>query len=193
MALKQISQSTGACVTLDEVKSHLKIETTAEDTLLAIYVKAAENEAENRMRRAVSTQTWDLVLDSFPDGGIEIPRPPISSSAADVTITYYDSSGNLSTLASTAYTVDSDSEPGWIVPSDDNEWPETYDMINAVRVRYGCGLASTSVPNPIKIWVLMRTGAMFNNREAIGDERTKELPRSFVDGLLDPYIVHQVD
>lgn len=195
MALVQISRKSDACITIDELRSHLRIETTAEDALLAQYARVAEEMAEGLMHRAVSTQTWELVLDSFPDGGIELPRPPVSSSAADVSITYYDSSGALSTLASTAYTVDSDTEPGWVVPSDDNEWPDTYDMINAVRIRYGCGYASTAVPMKIKQWILMRAGFLYENRESLAvgpGGYVNTFPRDFIDGLLDEYVIREV-
>ena len=115
MALVLITEATGPCVTVEEIKQHLRLSTsdTSEDALLNSMLMAAQYEAENKTKRALMPETWELVLDSFPDGGIEIPRPPLSSNSTDLSITYIDSSGSAVTLSATAYSVDSDSEPAW--------------------------------------------------------------------------------
>ena len=177
MALVLITEATGACVTIDEIKAHLRLSTsdTSEDALLKVYLMAAQNEAENKTKRALMPQTWELVLDEFPDGGIEIPRPPLSSNSTDLSISYIDSSGATATLSATAYSIDGDSEPAWVVPSYGNDWPETYDVMNAVRVRYKCGYAlsgasTATTPYGVKAWVRLRVGAMYNNRESLSVE-----------------------
>ena len=203
MALVLITEATGACVTIEEIKTHLRLSTsdTSEDLLLNSMLMAAQNEAENKTKRALMPQTWELVLDEFPDGGIEIPRPPLSSNSTDLSISYIDSSGATATLSATAYSIDGDSEPEWVVPSYGNDWPETYDVMNAVRVRYKCGYAlsgssTATTPYAIKAWVKMRVGALYNNRESLsvepGAQTMLELPRTFVDGLLDPYTVIKI-
>jgi uncharacterized phiE125 gp8 family phage protein len=202
MALVLITPATGACVGLDEIKMHLKISTsdTSEDTLLGGMLLAAQYEAENKTKRALMPQTWELVLDAFPDGGIEIPRPPMSTASTDVVITYLNSSGDTTTVNATAVSIDCDTEPGWLIPSVNNEWPETYESANAVRVRYKSGYplststaATPSTPELIKLWIKMRVGSMYEHRESLsigqGLQTMTELPRNYVDGLLDPYLV----
>jgi len=203
MALVLITEATGPCVTLDEIKTHLRLSTsdTSEDLLLNSMLMAAQNEAENKTKRAMMPQTWELVMDAFPEGGIEIPRPPLSSNSTDLSISYIDSSGATATLSATAYSIDGDSEPAWVVPSYDNDWPETYDVMNAVRVRYKCGYAlsgasTATTPYGVKAWVRLRVGAMYNNRESLsvesGAQTMLKLPRTFVDGLLDAYTVIKI-
>lgn len=199
MALVLVTPATGPCVTVDEVKAHLRIDTTADDAMLLTMLMAAQADAENKTKRALMPQTWDLYLDEFPEGGVELPRPPLSSNSTDVTITYTVEDQSSTTLSSTGYTVDNMTEPGWVVPSYDNEWPDdALDAINCVKIRYVCGYplsgASTATtPDAIKMWVKMRVGTMYASRESLsvsgGLQSMTELPRNYVDGLLDAYTV----
>src|SRR5262249_25556880 len=53
-------------VTLDEAKSHARIETTADDTLVTGLIAAARQLVEKITHRALITQTWTLTLDAWP-------------------------------------------------------------------------------------------------------------------------------
>lgn len=63
--------------------------------------------------------------------------------------------------------MDDKSEPGWIVPAYGYSWPSTRDDVNAVIVTYvaGYGANAAAVPLPIKQWILLALGTMFDNRE----------------------------
>lgn len=73
------------------------------------------------------------------------------------------------------------------------EWPETKDTVNAVRIRYTAGWSAATVPVTIKHWLLIRVATMYEHREAlsmVSNQRMVEsIPRNFVDGLLDQYTV----
>jgi uncharacterized phiE125 gp8 family phage protein len=206
MALRLLTDSTVECVSLSEVKHHLRMSTasTAEDVNLTRAIKTARLVGQNICKRSFVPQTWRLTLDAFPSAeGITLPMgAPLSSSAADITITYVDSAGASQTLSSTGYSIDDRSEPGYLTPSSNNEWPDTNDQINAVTIDYVAGYPmSTDVvpvvttPDPIKSWVLLRAGAIREYPEALVSQaqgNVFELPRSFVDGLLDPYVIVEV-
>jgi Phage gp6-like head-tail connector protein len=55
-------------VTLDEVKAHAVVEFDDDDLLLYSYIHAATRYVETRLRSALITQTWVLLLDGFPSG-----------------------------------------------------------------------------------------------------------------------------
>jgi hypothetical protein len=59
-------------------------------------------------------------------------------------IVYYDDNGNQQTLAASLYQVDTDQEPGRIVPSFGNVWPTTRNILSAVQVNYTVGWAHTT-------------------------------------------------
>jgi len=54
-------------LSLDEVKEHLRIESSAEDALLQVYIEAAREICEHNTSRVLVTQTWESVFDAFPD------------------------------------------------------------------------------------------------------------------------------
>lgn len=201
MPLKLLAGASVNCVSVDDMKLFLRLSTTstAEDALLTAWIKVAEDYAENYTKRALMRQQWEFRLDSFPgeDGEIELPRPPLSTASTDLVISYVEDTtvGNTTSVASTAYTIDYYSEPGKVYPSYDNEWPDTFrDERNAVRITYFSGVTvATAVPETIRQWIKLRVGAMYEHREALmaGNwaNQTVELPRNFVDGLLDAYVM----
>lgn len=192
MALRLVADATSEPVSLDEIKLHLRLSTasTVEDSLLTAYIKAARSYAENYTKRAFGQQTWELTLNGFPSSGIELARPPLSTASTDVTITYVDTSGVEQTLGSTVYTVDIYSEPGRVTTAYNNDWPDTRDQDNAVKVTFKTGYSSSVMPEDIKHWIKLRVGSMYEHRESVTvGEAFNNLRRDYVDGLLDRHRV----
>lgn len=203
-SLRLVTDATAEPVTLDDVKLHLRLQTTdtEEDELLTALIKGARKEAENRTRRALLPQTWKLVLDDFKDE-IVLNMSPISTASSDVTITYLDeTSGDSTTLNATYYRVDTDSEPGRIFLGYGSEWPTPYDVKNAVQIQFKAGFplntavtpATDTCPELIEQWIKMRVAQAYEFREpTIVGRLVQELNRTFIDGLLDPYVMIEVD
>lgn len=184
MALKQISQPAEPAVTLAQIKAHLRISGADEDELLTLYAAAAVKACEHELGRALVQQTWELAIDAFPEAEIELPMPRVLSV---VSVDYFDTTGTQQTLPSNRYSLDADKLPGWLFPADGTEWPETYDMANAVRIRFlaGYGATASSVPINVVQWLLMRIGTAYKMRETVAGGSLAEVPGRFVDGLLD--------
>lgn len=140
---------------------------TSEDTLVTNLIKAARQWCENYQSRAYINQTWDMVLDGFPDRDwIYLPRPPISSVTS---VTYIDYSGTSQTMSTSDYGVDTTGEPGRLYLKYNKSWPTTYAEMNCITIRYICGYGATAtyVPQSIKQAILMLVGHWYNNREAV--------------------------
>lgn len=201
MALRIVTDATAEPVSVEDLKVHLRINSTEteEDSLLEALIRTARKEAENRTARACLPQTWKLTLDSFSDGMI-LPVAPLSTSSTNVVITYLDeTSGDSTTLPSTCYTVDADSEPGRVRLAYGSEWPSVYPVKNAVTIQFVAGYPlATSAPNidtcpeGIETWIKMRASGLYENRESHQDRELVEAPHSFLDGLLDPYVLIEV-
>ncbi len=181
-----ITSSTAEPVTLAEAKLHLRVDDNADDVLIGALITAARQHAEHDTRRALVTQTWKLVLDAFPESVITLDRAPVS---AVVSVVYTDLNGVSQTLAPGGYQLDAVTEPCRLVPAYGNRWPATREQINAVAVTYTCGYgAPEAVPESIKRWMLLRIGALYENREEVLTGRAITLaPLPFVDALLAPY------
>lgn len=187
MTLKLITAPATEPVTLAEAKVHLRCGDD-EDALLGVLIQAAREQAEHQLGRALITQTWERVIDAFPAAEIELGMPPVASITQ---ITYVDTAGDTQTLSSALYTLDADTPPGWALPAEDTDWPDTLDTANAVRVRFTCGYgAAGDVPAAIKSWMLLRIGTLYKLREeVVAGKSLAEIPGGYVDRLLDAYRV----
>ncbi|NDA93971.1 MAG: hypothetical protein EBX90_11955, partial [Betaproteobacteria bacterium] len=58
-------------LSLEEVKEHLRIDSSAEDALLQMYIEAARKVCEHNTARALITQTWETTFDRFPGPVLE--------------------------------------------------------------------------------------------------------------------------
>lgn len=177
VALTRVTDPTAEPVSLAEAKTHLRVDTTADDALIASLVVAAREAIEEISGRSLMTQTWDLVFDAFPDAPFTVPRPPLASVTH---ITYTDKDGNESTFASANYVVDTNSEPGRVALATDAEWPSTtLYPIGAVVVRFVAGYGNAGdVPERYLQALKLVIGHWYENREAIATTGAmpKEMP-----------------
>ena len=213
-----VTAPTAEPIALSDAKKHLRVDFSDDDSLILGLITAARQEAEQICRRAFVTQSWRISFDAFPrpamnvasanwygpqwgvapgplttlqpDGktGYEIVVPFGQLKSID-SVKYIDENGVLQTLSPSQYKVDTISEPARLVPSYGNSWPGTRNEINAVIVEFTCGYGdATAVPQPIKQWMQLRIGALYENRESdviLQRGSLESLP--FVDGLLMPY------
>jgi len=192
MATRLITAPAAEPLSLEEAKAHLRVDHTTDDSLIAIFLQAARQDCEEWTQRAFITQTWEVVIDEFPENEILIPRPPLQSVTS---VKYDDGAGVEVTLSAAEYTVDTASEPGWIVPTLSG-WPATFDGINAVRVQYVAGYATSgnspdnladNVPGPIKAAILLRLGQLYEHREDVIAGTTALAVPNGTQFLLRPY------
>lgn len=184
MALKITSAPAAEPFLVSDVnlRQHIRVDVgdTAQDTLVAIYIGQAREQAELFTRRALITQSWIMALDKFPVPGLETssanwygpawgvgPGPlsvikPDGKTQFEITIPlpplqtidsikYYDTDGVLQTLSPSAYMVDIYSEPARVTPAVGTTWPSTQNRANAVEVRFTSGYGASGDAVPAGI------------------------------------------
>lgn len=205
MPLQLLTPPSVEPVTLDEAKAWLRVDTAYDDLLILGLVTAARIYAEEKTHRSLITQTWKLVLDSFPGPSlmgvpygkafslpghaIQLERPPVVSVTS---INYLDMSSTPQVMPSTDYAVDLTSEPARVTPIFGKIWPINLPQIGSVSITYQAGYGTTmdTVPAGIKTWMMLRMGALYENREevVVGSRIVvAELP--YIDALLDPWVI----
>lgn len=187
MALKLITAPAAEPILLATAKAHLRVDHANDDTLIDALITAARQAAEDRTGRAIITQTWELVLDAFPANEIQIAKPPVTGITS---VKYIDTAGAEQTLGTDQYLLDADAFPGWLLLAYGASWPDTQDAANAVRIRFTCGYGASesAVPAALRQWMLIAIATMYAQREATSvGLSVAEVPRNFIDGLLDPY------
>lgn len=168
-SLEQTVAPTIEPITTAEAKMHLRVDSSAEDTLIDALITTAREMAESHTGRQFITATYELKIDDFPDegGDIYIPRTPLITLTS---IEYVDTSGTTQTLSTTIYDVLSDDTQACVVLKPSKAWPITQSMKrHAVTVTFnaGYGAAASAVPKSAHSAMLLIIGNLFENREAV--------------------------
>ncbi|KKM01562.1 hypothetical protein LCGC14_1793180 [marine sediment metagenome] len=177
-------------LTLEEVKDHLRIDGTIEDSYIEPLIQPAREWAEAYLNRALITQTWDLFLERFPKWSgtqIEIPFPKLQS-ITDVK--YQDILDVQQIWSDTLYTVDTNREIGRIIPITDEDYPSTFGHIHDVVIRFVAGYGSNAedVPRAILQGMLLKIGHWYERREDTSVAPMHKIPDGAMN-LLTPYKV----
>ena len=187
-SLKEETLNTTPLFTTAEAKAFLKVDTTADDSLIDNLVFAATESCQIYTNQYFLKVTLEQYSDTW-DGMFTLYKSPV----IDITtITYYDSDDVAAILDPSNYILDDVSKPARIAWTSTAEIPSLYKRINAVIVKYTCGYgtSSTDVPDGIKQAILLTLGNWYENRQSVISGRTAtELPLSS-QYLLDQYKIH---
>jgi uncharacterized phiE125 gp8 family phage protein len=174
--IPQVVKVTALPVTLDEFKKHLRITEDNEDDMLQHYLSAACEQTESLLNMSLSKQTRALYFDSFP-AVIYLRFGPVSEV---VKVEYIaPDETEYQEFSETSYQQDLVSKRPRLVPMPDTSWPETRDLVNAVKITYSCGVAPDKLNKKIKQAILLLASTWYKNREALGDKQQYELPKSY--------------
>lgn len=182
MNYKVVTAATIYPVQSDEVKTHLRVDTTAEDAYISTLIQAATIAAENYCYATFLTTSYKLYLNEFPGYSdcnmFYLPRPVIQTDTPPV-VKYYDGDNTLQTLDTSEYYVSVNT--GAIHAP--NGFPSTYNRVDAVEVTFTAGeTAAATVQAPIKHAILLLIGAMYVKRE----DTIQRFPTA-AENLLMPY------
>lgn len=171
MPTKIITQPTTEPITSAEVIEYLRLDDSPTDIdLVNSLIIAARQYLEEYINRPIATQTLETSFDAFQDEFVL--TAPIQSVSS---IKYLDENNAEQTLAADQYIVDTYSDPVKITPNVDVSYPNTYQVPNAVKIRYVAGYTTGDspdtlpMPKPLKFAMLLVIGDLYANREGQGD------------------------
>jgi|TARA_R110001592_G_scaffold225843_1_gene481806 uncharacterized phiE125 gp8 family phage protein len=177
-------------VTTSEAKTHLKVDTSADDTYIDNIIKAATQLSEEYTNRFFIDTVIEQTCSSFAD-----LQTLFKSKVNTVThVKYYDSDNSLQTLDATVYDTQLDYEPSQIQLAENQSFPDITKRNDAVVAKYtvGYGSAASDVPEVIKQAILLTIGNFYQNRNSVVIGRiSTELPLN-VKWLLNTYKVQIV-
>jgi hypothetical protein len=195
-------------LSLDEVKEHLRLESNEQDALLQTYIETARMACEHHTARVLMTQTWETRFDGFPglvdesldfdnevltlprtatrtlrqSLAITLPKGPVQSIES---IQYRDPRGAWQSLDADDYVRDHVIGIDRIYPGPAG-WPAVDELSGSVCIRYVAGFGGRwATPSALRLWMLLRIGAMYEHREETSAKTLSRLPS--MDRLLDPY------
>ena len=171
-------------ISLDEVKSQLRVEHTDDNTLLTrlISVAIAMTDVKGVLGQAMITQTWAQWLGPNPTKTVQLLLGPVQSVSA---VKYYDVDGVLQTDTLANYSVFGVPSKTTIEPKSGFNWPVTQERDDAIKIEYviGYGDASTDVPETIRHALMLMIGHWYDNREQTQMDDLSDIPFGFMELL----------
>jgi len=179
--LTRLTSPVAEPLSLAEIKAHLRIETDAEDGLIAGYLIAAREAVERYLRRALISQGWQLALDCWPEAPVRFPRPPLIGVDA---VRIFDTDGGSSLVDPTRYHVESRAEPGFLLPAQGESLPRPERRHGGIEIDFTAGFGESwnDVPSPIRQALLMMIAELYEHRG-----RASPVIAGAVRCLLDPF------
>lgn len=180
-------------VTLTEAKLHLRVDHNDEDTLILGLIRAATEHLDGWtgiLGRCLVEQVWRQDHDRFARQ-MSIPLGPV---IAVQSITWRDPAGQLSTVPSGSYDLRIDEAGNAVIRFDaDYVFPTNLHESRAVAINFKAGYeinpgppGSSTVPDPLKVAILLLVGHWYQNREAVSTTGMASLPFA-VKALIAPY------
>jgi uncharacterized phiE125 gp8 family phage protein len=181
-----LTAATSNILTLSEVKAHIKVDTSDDDTLITNLLIACTNSAQEYTNRFFIATTIKMIADTWQETETLLK----SKVTSIVSIQYYDVDDSLQTLSTSVYGSDLVSQPARIFLKPNQSFPQLSERKGAIEVKYVVGQAgSDEVDDAIKQAVLLQIGNLYQNRQSVvtGTIAT-ELPMN-AKFLLDQYRV----
>ncbi len=175
-----------APLTLQEAKTHLRLTTGDEDTLVQTIIESAWGWVERSTGRALTRTTYEARWDQFPflkpaqleygsaaatwfqgagpTGVLELPRSP---AFALLDVSYVDEDYNVQEIDVDTLQFEPGSPriPGRVCPKIGQTWPAIIEKPGAVRVTFSAGPVAAEAL--AKSAMFMVIGHLYENREAV--------------------------
>lgn len=174
-------------ISLDEAKTHCRIDTDTEDTLVSTLVLAARLYMEHNLGLALIRQSWSLYLDAWPEKSyVELPLSPLISIDA---IRVYGQSGTYTTIDPGQFFIDTISRRPRLVREKGQSWPVPGRNANAVEIAFTAGYGDTpeDVPMPIRQAIKLMIAHWYEEREPVVFGHDADTVPLTVASLIQPY------
>jgi len=170
-------------LTLSALKSRVRVDFQADDTLLLNYLNGAVARIDGPagIGYALMDQEWQWSLDAFP-AVLCLPGAPVTSVTS---IQYYDVDGVLQTVPPADYRVDLGGDTARVEAV--NGWPATASRFGAVLVSYRLGAAESSgVPDDLIDAISLLVAHRYEIRQAAVNGVLTLVPLGF-DSIVSEY------
>jgi uncharacterized phiE125 gp8 family phage protein len=189
MTIAELTPPPAEPITLAEVKAHLRLDGSEEDTLLEGLVRAARAHLEGQTGLCLIARTFRLYLDRWPgEKVIQIARGPVQSVES---VTVYDAIGTPVEVDASGYALDGRARPARLILP---ERPEPSRDLNGIEIDFtaGFGEAGADVPDTLKRAMLLHVAAMYELRGVLSVEDQPGAVPAGYDRLIAPYRIRRL-
>jgi uncharacterized phiE125 gp8 family phage protein len=174
-------------VSLAEAKAHLRVDGSAEDTLISSLIITSRLHVEAALGLALVTQSWSCFLDAWPAGvAAKLPLRPVQAITA---VRLYAPDESVETIAPATYLLDGAGVPPRLVRQGALAWPAPKRTANGIEIAFvaGYGDAAADVPAPIRQAILLLVAHWYEHREPVEIGSSLAAVPQMVSELLHPY------
>ena len=168
MSLKQSIPPSTLAVTVSDTKEWIRVDTDDDNELIAELIDAGVHYFENATNRQLITATWTLKLATFPNNGGDLIMT-VSPLQSVNSVTYVNTSDEVTTWHSDNYVVDTDSNVGRLRPAYNIDYPSDvrgYDQDVIVHFKAGYGDEASDIPCAASTAIKLLVGNWYENRES---------------------------
>jgi uncharacterized phiE125 gp8 family phage protein len=187
MALVLTSAPASEPVTLAEAKAHLRVDGSAEDTLIASLIITSRLHVEAALGLALITQSWSYFIDAWPRSPqLSLPLRPVQSIGA---VKLYAADESVAIVPTDTYLLDGAATPARLVHRGSHPWPKPGRTANGIEIAFvaGYGNSAAFVPAPIRQAILLLVAHWHEHREPVAIGEANASVPSMVSDLLQPY------
>lgn len=161
-------------IDLTITKAMLRVDFSADDTLIAQMISAARINAEEISGLVGITTTYQTWLQAWPWPVIELPRRPVQTITS---VKYYTETGVLTTIDSSNYTLSAIAEKPCIIPDYGYTWPTDLRNRDAIVIEYtaGQGASYTSVDARYRNLIMGLVSVYYETRDGMTAEQEARL------------------
>lgn len=174
--LSRVLEPAAEPVTLAELKEHLRIDTSAEDSFLSSLIASARSWIERSTGRVLITQTWQMLFDAWPTSStIFLPRPPLMSVSS---VKIYDADGVANTLSPSLYLTDINADRPRIVFKSGTARPQPGLPANGIEIEFvsGYGDLAADIPPALAQSVKLLAAHWYEKRELVTTDGMPTVP-----------------
>lgn len=183
MSPKQLSQPSIEPVSLDEMKTYLKLDHDHDDLMLSAFLIAARVHLENATNRHFITQTWRLEL-TIPCGtSIELPLQPVQRVLAAA---MQSAQGDLLALDLAGFRLHTNQSPATLKLLEPSCWRPGSKLL--IDLETGFGPQKEDVPAPIRQAIKILAAEWYEKRLVADPASLPQISTTLMT-LLSPYRV----
>lgn len=156
--LRRVTAPASEPVSVSEAKLYLRVDSTAEDTLIGDLITAARMVAEGWLKQSLIAQTWKLAFDDGVKNSVFLPMGPVTSIASVVA---FAQDGGSQAVSANGY---------WLNAAMNALVMDAPLLSFRVEITYNTGYgAAADVPKPIKQGMLAHIADLYENRGEAGN------------------------
>lgn len=154
-------------ISLAQAKAHLRVDTDAEDALIASLITTSRLHIEAALDLALIDQSWTWSIDAWPRRKpLILPLRPVS---AVTSIAVLDESDAAHQLSPSDYLLDGNAVPARLVWRNPAGPPAPARPANGIEIAFvaGFGSSADNVPSPIRQALLLLVAHWYEQREPV--------------------------